>query len=272
MTNKSRLWTNVIRLLALATLLLAAVPSNARTIRIDFGDANFALSGEAFDGFGLPGTGATTSFMLNLGAPGGAQFYDFCFNQNGFMTLAAAGGAGCTYSETPTGDFIAPYFSTTLVPEGNSSWSAGFVDSTEPFVLDANTPEAYRFIWEDLGAGVETELMLMDRGSGNFDLELRYGNDAISGTESGAPPGGQQGFTLGSNTLPLTGSASGFSSATLYLYSFVNGVCTTCGGTPPVDVPEPPIVLLFAAAFVAVALARTSRRRRLLVGDVAAAS
>lgn len=272
MTNTVSIWAKVARLCAVAALLLAAVPSNARTIRIDFGDANFDLTGEAFEGFGLPGTGGTTSFMLNIGEPGGAQFYDFCFNPNGFIALAPAGGAGCTDSATPTGDFIAPYLSSTLAPEGNSSWSAGFVDSTAPYVLDGSTPQAYRFIWEDFTAGLETELMLLDRGSGNFDIEFRYGNDAISGTEGGAPPGGLQGFTLGSNTLPLTGSSSGFSSATLFLYSFVNGVCTTCSVTPPTDVPEPPAVFLIGAGLFALALVHRNRRRRLLPGEAVPAS
>ncbi|MEJ0035622.1 MAG: PEP-CTERM sorting domain-containing protein [Gammaproteobacteria bacterium] len=275
MTRTSAIWTRLAGLSAAATLLLAAVPSNARTVAIDFGDS-FATSGELFTSFGQPGTGGTTSFDLNLGA--GAQAYDFCFNANGFVSLAAAGGSGCTYSSTPTGDFLAPYAAPFSTAGTNTSWSAGLLGlGTAPFSVD-NTTAAYRFIWEDSVSGAATELMLVNRDAGNFDIEFRYGNPFAldPAVSTGVPTGGLQGFTLGDTTLPLTGSSTGFSGSNLYLYSFVNGVCTTCGGTTPpvgeVSVPEPSTLFLMAAGLLGLVVYRSRRNRRGVTLRMVAAS
>ena len=259
-------WTTKIRRFALVagvTTLLGQV-SEARVARVDFGDTNFANSGEIFNTSDTTfGTGSGSMlFDLNFGS--GAQRYDYCFNGNGFVSFVVSGGT-CGLSGAPTGDYVAPFLST-LTTGGNTLSSFGLVDSVhsgsalDPFVV-ASATSAYRFIWDatdTAGNRILTELLLLDKGAGNFGLIFEYGSPLFG--IDGAPATGQQIVHLGTN---VAGPTNGpFPSTTDYTYSVVNGVCATCTGGGTVTVPEPSTLLLMSCGLLMLPFLR--RRRNLL--------
>jgi hypothetical protein len=258
--------------LAAAVFALAAASVDARQLRIDAapedpsaGFPNFAFSGEAWttdtfvdlsnDGFA---TGAV-SFALNLGS--GAADYDFCFSENGFVSFTPTGTGGCnSLIETQT-NYIAP-FSADLTPANSTAtfYSVGRVDTASPFDLSTTFP-AMRFTWNPVTVGgsdpFSTQVVLLDRGGGDFDIELNYGRFAGDTT----PAGGLQGISLGATQQPFISSP--FLADTNYLLSFQGGKLV--GGTtppdPPASVPEPAPLYLLATA---VLMLPFLRRRALL--------
>jgi hypothetical protein len=257
-TSKSR----IIRMsLAAAALGLAGAGVQARSIAVDFDGVAFDSNGENFafadSHFGANATGAVP-FALNFGT--GAASYDFCFNQNGFVSFVAS-GAGCAFGASPSGDYVA-VFSTALTTGGNTLWSSGLIDTAAPFVAGEAAP-AMRFIWDATDGAANpilTELVLIDRGGGSFDLDLRYGSTSFG--IDGAPATGQQGLSLGSNLVALVNGP--FATATDYTFSFVNGVCATCSvTTPPTTVAEPSGLWLWVLG-CAIAMTGITRRRRAL--------
>jgi hypothetical protein len=252
--------TRIIRTsLAAAALGLAGAGVEARSIVVDFDGSGFASNGEMFalsdSHFGANASGAVP-FALNFGT--GAASYDFCFNQNGFVSFVASGG-GCAFGAAPSGDFVS-VFSTALTTGGNTLWSTGSVDTVAPYLTTETVP-AMRFIWDATDGAANsilTELLLIDRGGGSFDLDLRYGSDLFG--IDGAPATGQQGLSLGSNLVALVNGP--FATATDYAFSFVNGVCATCSVTTPVA--EPSSLWLWALG-CALAMTGITRRRRALM-------
>ena len=218
----------------------------------------FGSNGEIFalsdSHFGTNTTGAVP-FALNFGT--GSASYDFCFNQNGFVSFVASGG-GCAFGAAPSGDYVA-VFSTALTTGGNTLWSTGSIDTVAPYVTTETVP-AMRFVWDATDGAANsilTELLLIDRGGGSFDLDLRYGSDLFG--IDGAPATGQQGLSLGANVAALVNGP--FATATDYTFSFVNGVCAACGETPPTTVSEPSSLGLWVLG-CALALFGIARRRR----------
>ena len=120
-----------------------------------------------------------------------------------------------------------------------------------------------RFNWRGTDSGgslLFAQLVLLDQGSGNFNIELNYGGpfatDYVTSTLGG------QGLSLGTNAVALqTGAFSGLT--TNYFYSMVGGVLS--GGTPPpppVGVDEPSGLITLAGLLFVFAVA--VRRRRFL--------
>ena len=252
--------------LALVAILTAGLcqTAQAREVRVDFDDLNFGTTGEnfAFAGTSFGVGGGAINFQLDFGS--GAQFYDYCMNANGYLTFIAS-GSGCSASSTPSGDYVAPFLST-LAVAGNTLRGSGLVDSSAPYSAGDATP-AYRFIWDATDSASNSllaELLLLDRGAGNFDLLFAYGSTFGA---DGAPATGTQVIQLGNNSNSLGGP---FSSATDYAFSFSGGTCAGCsgsggdgggtgGGGGSVSVPEPStLALLFGGLFMLV----TSRRLR----------
>ena len=177
--------------LAAAAMGLAGAAVEARSIAVDFDGSGFDGNGENFalsdSHFGANATGAVP-FALNFGT--GAASYDFCFNPNGFVSFVAS-GAGCAFSAAPSGDYVA-VFSTALTTGGNTLWSTGLIDTAAPYVA-ADTVPAMRFIWDATDGSANsilTELMLIDRGGGSFDLDLRYGSTLFGIGRAGDGPAG----------------------------------------------------------------------------------
>lgn len=247
-------------MLACGALALAAGSASARTIAVDFDGTSIDTTGEVFafqahaDNFG------TMPFQLDFGS--GATTYDFCFTNSGFVQFTAA-GTGCGgVGTTPAGNFIAPYVAT-FTDGSNAIYGTGTIDTVGAINDGVGAADAIRFIWQDFGAvdPIFTEIMLIDRGGGNFDFDLRYGN-ANAGILD-VPLGGQQGFTLGANTQPLSGAQ--LFSATDYYYTFVGGVCTSTNcttTTPPTTVEAPSGSWLWSVG-LAIAVVGAARRRRL---------
>ena len=240
------------------------MPAQARRIQIDFDGTSFATTGEIFPlADATFGTGsAEVPFFMNLG--GGSLLYDFCMNPNGFVAFVPSGDA-CSASDTPTGNYIAP-FAAALTVGGNTSFSIGLADvvhagtAADPFV-EADATPAIRFVWEGTDSAsnqILVGLMLFDKGGGDFDFEFRYGND-LNGI-NGAPATGSQSFVLGANTFgPVPGP---FATETTYSHSVVGGVCTTGCGEPPTEVPEPPMLQLLALGLALAAIFGYHTRRR----------
>lgn len=110
-----------------------------------------------------------------------------------------------------------------------------------------------------------TEMLLLDRGAGNFDVLFAYGSASFG--IDGAPATGTQLIQRGNNSNSLLGP---FSSINDFGFSFNGGTCATCTGTGgntggggdgggSVSVAEPSsLSLIFAGMFLLV----FSRRRR----------
>jgi hypothetical protein len=255
----------------LLCLCLIAVSTSiqARGIRVDMAGAdNFDFSGEdwAFDN-AVAGDLAGDSFVsgaipfqLNFGA--GAADYSFCFTENGFVSFVQS--PGCNSLVPPTGDFIAP-FANDLTIE-SALWSGGLLDPVgPPYSRDEDT-EALRFNWQATdtsGAQLVAQLVLLNRGAGNFDFEINYGPAFVA--DYVTSNAGGQGWSLGANTQALATGA--FAQATNYFFSMVNGVLT--GGGPP-DPPDPPtpvdepsmLLLLSLAALTLLAVCARGAKRR----------
>jgi hypothetical protein len=256
---------NMRRILPLSLALALAVgTAEARSIRVDLAIApQFDNSGELWtqdNDVDLSGDGFVTGaipFQLDFG--GGAADYSFCFAENGFVSFFQSGGS-CNSLIPPSGDYIAAFANDLAITE--SLWSIGSIDTgPAPFSLDDDVP-AMRFTWRGTdsgGASLIAQLVLLDRGTGSFDIELNYGGpfdpDYVTSTLGG------QGLSLGTNVVALTtGAFSGIN--TNYFFSMQSGVLS--GGTTPPDptpVDEPSALLLMLAALTLL-LMLTRRRLR----------
>jgi hypothetical protein len=251
--------------LGFAALIAASGTVMARPVRVDLAIApQFANSGELWtvdNDVSLGGDAfvtGTVAFEMNFG--GGAASYNFCFAENGFVSFFQAGGS-CNSLLPPSGDFIAAFANDLSITE--ALWSVGSVD-TGPAPYDvAEADPAMRFTWRGTDSGgslLFAQLVLLDQGGGNFNIELNYGGPFA--TDYVTSSLGGQGLTLGTNTVALqTGAFSG--QTTNYFYSLQNGILS--GGTPPpppVSVDEPSGLVTLAGLLFAFSVAL--RRRRFL--------
>ena len=223
-------------------VLLASVavsPANANPTAIDF-QTDITVTGERFPTGNFTTTGATGAipFALNFGS---LMADTFCMSTNGFVGFSSG---ACAIASAPTGSYIAPFFANLaglgFRDVGNTSWSVGQVDPLRVYGTGTNTPiDALRFIWQ-MGDSIgnlvaQPSLLILNRGGGDFDFDLRYA--------TGDANIGQQGFVLGTataNTLALTNGP--FSPNTNYYFCVRGGTVGNCGTTS--TVPEPTALAL----------------------------
>lgn len=174
----------------------------------------FAQSGQAFDSSikvnSAPDSvrAFTLPFLLNFGE--GAKLYTACVSENGFAWLVPP-SQGCPAvlafkDEIPSDDVLLSDYSDLRYNgtwEGEPLWgdlwgsaltAAGRADLKPPYSL-GKSAAAVAFVWYSLayvdGPGtVTTEVLLVDRGQGDFDLQFN---------STDATTRGPHGFTLGRN-------------------------------------------------------------------------
>ena len=154
----------------------------------------------------------------------------------------------------PTGNYIAP-FAADLGPGtnaqlGGTSYSSGLIDPIAPYILAEATNKAYKFTWlgmcpagdPDCDAPDYFQVILFDKGAGDFRIEFNYGLTFSSADNFGDPTSlvGQQGYSLGNNVLALhTGPFTSRNPD----YCFTGGVGGLCNVAA---VPEPETYALLA--------------------------
>ena len=240
---------------------LACIPAQARTIRVDAGATNFENSGQSWSDpetmlGSSPFIAGTLPFQIDFGS---GLVDQFCMFEDGLVGFAA----DCTNVpadarlEPLAADWISDSGATRLFNDGAVSYSHGnlAVDASLPLPPGSNPasfPQAARFHWNAVCVGDPLlcdanrhsfQAILINRGAGDFDLELNY-DDIPAGV-------GTASFALGTNTFSSPGP---FFSATDYDFSFRNGALVNGGGG---TVPEPT-----AASLLAIAAAAWAMRRR----------
>lgn len=238
-----------------------------REILIDQGD-NYSFNGQNWEFPGGifttagPNTG-TIPFLLNIGA--GAASYGFVYDARGQATFVGSGGAA-------TGNFIAPLRSATAFqPDSSGSglmvWGAGRVDPLRLLASPApgqtydiaNALQVFRFSWVNVcpvtGAcdgsdSVSFQALLINRGSGDFDLDFNYG------VQRSIPSDAFGGFTLDNNVRTIAGFTSPGPD-----FCFRGGVVGACGTTTG-TVPEPATMALLAGGLGLIGATRLRRRRQ----------
>ena len=254
---------------ALTAGALCSSPSAmARNISVD--SRPFEQTGEQWSNTNvdLKNNGAVQGslpFQLNFGD--GATTYDFRFSENGFIQFVAPGSTGT--GSSPTGNYIAPFAADLAFADNaqliSTSFSSGLIDPTAPYVLSDATVKAFKFTWlgmcpaSDVGCQAPDyfQLILFDRGAGDFRLQFNYGLTFSSVDVFGDPTSlaGQQGYSLGSNVLALhTGPFNSNNPD----YCFTGGVGSLCGTVAAV--PEPEVVTMLAGGLALLGVA--ARRRR----------
>jgi hypothetical protein len=215
--------------------LLFATTAAARPARVDIAGPpypNGAFSGEFWSADNAVSNPAGTyvdsdpiTFLLNIGS--GATSYNFCFAGNGYLSLAASCG-----SAVPTQNYVQVF-----TPSQNwtqMQWSTGKVDTIasagSPTYSESEAVNAMRFTWRTVDT--IAQLLLLDRGAGDFDLELNYGLfDSANAVASDSI-----GYYLGTNQLAI----SDVLGPSTYTCEFRGGV-SSCGS--PVPLPAPALLL-----------------------------
>lgn len=274
--------------LAAAAALLCAPYAHATRAFIDFGEGNFALSGNFFplsDSHDVdvdPNKSVgpiALPFGLDFGS--GTVYNSFFLNENGAITFGTALPDGTFTSVTNLANLgvpvIAPYYSDLLAAptDGDDSniipgqvfYSSGTADplpnSSGEYSPD-ETVSAVRVTWfqiksaADPSATIFTQLYLYAAGGNDFDIRLSYGDPDFAG--GGVTPAldALAGFSLGDFAAAVTAP---FLLTTDYFYSFRGGKLVDAT-TPPTTVPEPPVALLAALGLAGIALCAVPRRRR----------
>lgn len=275
------------RLSALALCLSLAGTADAKNISIDFGDGNFAASGNNFTlantteldrTADAAGTAVDIGFAVNFGT--GTTYSSLYVSENGIVSFGSALPGGAFTGAASLGALgvpvIAAYYADLVsaspsgdplqLAPGTITASLGLAD---PFAnalgeySTAETVQAFRLTWlggtlaSDPSTRVYAQLLLYAAGAtGDFDLRLAYG--FFSDTALAAN-GSLAGFSLGTNSTTLAGP---YSPTTDYLYSFRSGALVNGGGggdgggTP---VPEPATAGLLLLGLAAAGFARRRR-------------
>lgn len=244
-------------MLALAAQVAQA--GNGRSIRVDAGDARFDESGEIWFGVNevdfasKPLTTGTLPFALNFsGAAGPGEYYSYQFA--GYPLSAASLVIG--YDGFPDDNWAAilPYFYAGSPPFTNWSsgdWSIGQVDTEAPF-RKSEVADAIRFTWKGQstdGTFIAAQVVFLDRGRGDFDIEFNYGQ----GPSFDFPAGGSQSANFG----PDKQFFASYGKVAFAGLCFRGGVGDICA-----PVPEPATYSLWAAGMLLLAPLALWRRRR----------
>jgi hypothetical protein len=256
-------------------MLLVAAQVFARGVRIDFEDANFEFTGQAWETLQFVDVAAplqsSGAISLGFSIDFGLGLVDTLYiNENGFVSFGSAVDfVGGLASLADLGaNVVAPFYdnldsvtgSGDFFTDGSVSYSRGRLDTTPPFDDPTTAPLALRVTWYNVTNSNGDELLfqalfLQGPSAGDFDLELNYG----SGLDLPAVPQ-LAGFVLGSNVFSLT---SGFGSGFDYTFRFRGGVLDGSTEPPPVAVPEPGSLTLLSAGLLLLAF-RILRRRVIL--------
>ena len=258
--------------MSLILAMLAASEASARPLRIDFGD-NFELSGSSWpndtfdDNVDVENNGVFEGALAGAGFAlsfGGATFSDFCFAENGVLTLStqsACGGTNDLVISVLSNDWLSDA-TAPATAEGSVSFSTGgLIDREAPFV-ESEAQRTVRFLWNNLllspavgGNDIDRygfQALFFERTDGGFDLELNYGDDFSPQQFLGVQSIAFGGSTLFEGSPPLLTAS--------FSFSFVGDTFTVGSTTPPPAVPEPGTLSLLLAGFGA--LVASVRRRR----------
>ena len=252
----------IIAALGLAAAALLAGAASARTIRVDTGstpqsyiDNNNGQFWPDTDGAIGPGTTFEGSlpFAIDFGT---GDVQGFCLQQDGFVAFSSCGSAAvisplaANWESDPDALEIFQF--------GSVTYSDGQLDPEPPIGPLAQAPRAVRFHWQEVCTTTPCndlnndprysfQAILIDRGAGDFDLELNYGGAIPAGI-------GTLGFVLGTNVFEFTGDVANDRS---FDFRFRNGVLVD--GTAAV--PEPSTLLLLALGLTTMHALRRRRSR-----------
>lgn len=278
----------------ISALALAGAPAaEAGRIYIDFGDGNFATSGNNFTvanthELDLRNDGSSVAiplgFDIDIGT--GSLVSEIFINENGIVSFGSALPAGSFASVASLAALgvpvIAPFYSDLQSTEPNGNvldilpgeifYSPGFADpfrdSGGAFNLGEQVP-AFRVTWAaitsaaDPSASIYTQLYLYSAGGGDFDFRLSYGNSDPPGADTPALDS-LAGISVGT----LAASTPGpFALTTDYLFSVKGGKLVSSPTTPPTTtVSEPTLPLAAVAGLAAFAMFYPRRRRAVVRG------
>lgn len=228
------------KLLSVAMLLIVASTTQARAIRIDQGNnwgeslvANIASDGNQTVSLG---------FDINFGA---GLVNSLTIAENGFVTFADSSNITALAV-----DFDSDPLATSVEDEGAVTYTQGIFDLGATF-NPGDTPDAFRVQWIHQSNFHVMQILVLDMGGGDFDLEINHGCDDRPLCDDVTPVGvgAMAGFSLGTNNIALTGP---FGLGDNLTYQFRDGELVRN------DVPAPAPLALSLIGLLALSL----RRRR----------
>ena len=131
-------------------------------------------------------------------------------------------------------DFDSNPAATSVEDEGAVTYTQGLFDLGATFTPGVDTPDAFRVQWIQQTNFQVMQILLLDMGGGDFDLEINYGCDDRPRCDNVTPVGAgvPAGFSLGLNEIALTGP---FALNDNLTYMFRDGVLLA----NPVPAPAP---------------------------------
>jgi hypothetical protein len=222
----------------------------ARGVRIDFEDANFDFSGQAWDPLqfvDVDGDANTTAISIGFSIDFGAGPVDTLFiNENRLRHDTHRIRWRRRLARLPRRQHRRSYYSNlqSVTPTTGDqfvaqsvSYSVGQLDREAPFEDRARRPAAVCITWYDVldsnGNPSWSGLFVCEVGTaGDFDLEFNYGS---AGSDPFTAPS-LAGFVLSSNSFDLSGP---FGAASDYTFAFRSGVLQGATTPPPTTIPEP---------------------------------
>lgn len=225
---------------------LTSADSHARIIRIDQGSnwGDSLVANIQGDGSRLVDIG----FSINFGA---GSFSQLIINENGFVSFAD----GSTITGLDA-DFVSNGAANDVEDTGAITYTQGIFDFAANFEQGVSTPDAFRVQWVDQLNSLVFQILLLDQGAGNFDLEINHGCDDRPRCDDILAVGNDTtaaGYALGANVFNAFGP---FAIANDFTFQFRNGAVVQ----PPTAVAEPgSFGLLMAGLFGLIAVRRRRR-------------